>query len=55
VPLLFLVASIGILVAALLEAPALTLFGFGIIALGVPVFALFRGAADRLSAGGSGS
>jgi APA family basic amino acid/polyamine antiporter len=55
VPLLFLVASIGILVAALLEAPALTLFGFGIIALGVPVFALFRGAGDRLSAGGSGS
>jgi hypothetical protein len=54
VPLLFLVASIGIL-AALLEAPALTLFGFGIIALGVPVFALFRGAVDRLSTGGLGS
>ena len=41
-PVLFLAASVGLIVAALLEAPALTLFGFGLIALGAPVFEVVR-------------
>lgn len=54
-PLLFLLAAVGILLAALLEAPGLTLFGFAVIALGLPVFALVRRAADRPPAGTSGT
>ena len=38
VPLVFLVASLAMLVNALVEQPASTLFGFGVILLGVPVF-----------------
>ena len=41
-PLLFLLASVGMLIAALVEDPRLTLFGFGLIALGVPVYAVVR-------------
>lgn len=38
VPLAFLVASVGLLINALVEQPASTAFGFGIILLGVPVY-----------------
>ena len=38
VPLLFLVASIAMLLNAVVEQPASTLFGFGLILLGVPVY-----------------
>lgn len=38
VPLLFLVASVTILLNAVVEQPASTLFGFGLILLGVPVY-----------------
>jgi len=42
VPLTFLVASVGMLVSALVQETSLTLFGFGIIAVGVPVFEVVR-------------
>ena len=42
VPIVFLVASVAMLLNALLEEPGSTLFGFGIIALGVPVFYAWR-------------
>lgn len=38
VPLLFLLASLAMLLNALVEQPGSTLFGFGIILLGIPVF-----------------
>ena len=38
VPLVFLLASLAMLLNALVEQPRSTLFGFGIILLGVPVF-----------------
>jgi APA family basic amino acid/polyamine antiporter len=38
VPLVFLIASLAMLLNALVEAPRSTLFGFGIILLGIPVF-----------------
>lgn len=38
VPLLFLLASVAMLLNAVVEQPASTLFGFGLILLGVPVY-----------------
>jgi amino acid transporter len=38
VPIAFLVASVGMLVSALVQEPRLTLFGFGLILVGVPVY-----------------
>jgi APA family basic amino acid/polyamine antiporter len=38
VPMVFLIASLAMLLNALLEEPRSTLFGFGIILLGVPVY-----------------
>lgn len=38
VPLVFLLASLAMLLNALVEQPASTLYGFGIILLGIPVF-----------------
>lgn len=38
VPLLFLIASVAILLNAVVEQPTSTLFGFGLILLGVPVY-----------------
>jgi basic amino acid/polyamine antiporter, APA family len=38
VPLLFLVASVAMLLNAVVEQPGSTLFGFGLILLGVPVY-----------------
>ena len=43
VPLVFLVASVAMLLNALVEEPGSTLFGFGIIALGIPVYYGWRG------------
>jgi basic amino acid/polyamine antiporter, APA family len=40
VPLTFLVASVGMLLSALVQQPGSTLLGFALIAAGVPVFAL---------------
>jgi APA family basic amino acid/polyamine antiporter len=56
VPLVFLIASLAMLLNALLEQPRSTLFGFGIILLGVPVFYGWRklrrdGGADTGAAG----
>lgn len=42
VPLVFLVAMIGVLLNALIEHPESTLLSVGIILLGVPIFALLR-------------
>jgi hypothetical protein len=39
---LFLATAVGLLLAALVEAPGLTLFGFGLIALGVPAYEVAR-------------
>jgi APA family basic amino acid/polyamine antiporter len=38
VPLVFLLASVAMLANAVVEEPAQTLFGFGVILLGIPVF-----------------
>jgi amino acid transporter len=43
VPLVFLLASLAMLLNALVEQPGSTLFGFGIILLGVPVYHLWIG------------
>ena len=43
VPLIFLVASIGMLGNAVVEQPVSTLIGFGIILAGVPVYYLWKG------------
>ncbi|MCG6957667.1 MAG: amino acid permease [Gemmatimonadetes bacterium] len=40
VPLVFLAASVGMLLSALVQQPRSTLIGFGIIAAGIPVYAL---------------
>lgn len=42
VPVVFLVASVGMLLSALVQEPALTLFGFAVIAAGIPVFEVVR-------------
>lgn len=42
VPLAFLVASLAMLLNAVVEQPVSTLFGFGVILLGVPVFYAWR-------------
>jgi amino acid transporter len=42
VPLVFLIASLAMLVNALVQQPASTGFGFGIILLGVPVYLAWR-------------
>lgn len=42
VPLLFLLASAGLLASALVREPALTLFGFGVVACGLPAFEVVR-------------
>ena len=42
VPLVFLVAMIGVLLNALIEHPESTLLSVGITLLGVPIFALLR-------------
>jgi amino acid transporter len=42
VPVTFLMASVGMLLSALVQEPRLTLVGFGIIAAGVPVYAIVR-------------
>lgn len=38
VPIVFLVASVGMLVSALVQEPSLTLFGFAVILVGLPVY-----------------
>jgi len=43
VPLIFLIASVGMLANAVVEQPVSTLIGFGAILAGVPVFYLWRG------------
>jgi basic amino acid/polyamine antiporter, APA family len=47
VPLVFLIASLAMLLNALLEEPRSTLFGFGIILLGVPVYYGWRAVRQR--------
>jgi basic amino acid/polyamine antiporter, APA family len=47
VPLLFLLASVGMLGNALYRQPASTLAGFGIILLGIPVYYVWRRASGR--------
>jgi APA family basic amino acid/polyamine antiporter len=42
-PLVFLLASVGMLVNAAVQDPVPTLIGFGVIAAGVPVFYLWKG------------
>jgi amino acid transporter len=42
VPGVFLLASVGMLVSALIQEPKLTLFGFGVVLAGVPVFEVVR-------------
>jgi amino acid transporter len=42
VPIVFLLASLAMLLTALVEQPRSTLFGFAIILLGIPVFFLWR-------------
>jgi basic amino acid/polyamine antiporter, APA family len=42
VPLVFLIASVAMLLNALLESPRSTLFGFAIILAGIPVFYVWR-------------
>lgn len=42
VPVIFLLASVAMLLNALVQQPGSTLFGFGIILLGIPVFYLWR-------------
>jgi hypothetical protein len=39
---LFLATAVGLLVAALVATPGLTLFGFGLITLGVPAYEIAR-------------
>jgi amino acid transporter len=50
VPLVFLLASLAMLLNALVEQPGSTLFGFGIILLGVPVFHGWRALRERRGA-----
>jgi amino acid transporter len=47
VPAVFLIASVAMLLNSLVEQPGATLFGFGIIASGVPVFYVWRGVGAR--------
>lgn len=42
VPLVFLLASVAMLANAVVEEPGQTLFGFGVILLGIPVFWLWK-------------
>jgi len=42
VPVVFLLASVGMLLSALVQEPGLTLFGFAVIAAGVPVYEVVR-------------
>jgi len=49
VPVLFLATAVGLLLAALVETPGLTLFGFGLIALGVPAYEVARRTSDPAS------
>ena len=42
VPLIFLVASVGMLANALVEQPVSTLIGFGLILAGVPVYYIWQ-------------
>ena len=53
VPLAFLLASALLLGNALVEETSLTLFGFGVILAGVPVFAVWRIVIARRAAAGS--
>jgi amino acid transporter len=45
VPVVFLLASAAMILNALIQAPGLTLFGFGLILTGVPVYLLTKKAA----------
>ncbi len=47
VPLVFLLASVAMLGNAVVEEPGQTLFGFGIILLGIPVYWLWKGRRPR--------
>lgn len=47
VPAVFLIASVAMLLNSLVEQPGATLFGFGIIASGVPVFYVWRAVGAR--------
>ena len=47
VPLVFLFASLAMLLNALVEQPASTMYGFGIIMLGIPVFYGWRALRDK--------
>lgn len=47
VPLVFLLASLAMLLNALVEQPASTMYGFGIILLGIPVFYGWRSLREK--------
>jgi amino acid transporter len=47
VPIVFLIASVAMLLNSLVEQPGATLFGFGVIASGVPVFYVWRAVSAR--------
>jgi len=47
VPLVFLLASLAMLLNALVEQPASTMYGFGIILLGIPVFYAWRSLREK--------
>lgn len=49
VPLVFLIASVGILGNSLVEQPGPTVVGFGIMAAGVPVYYIWRGRGGRVA------
>ncbi len=51
VPAVFLLASIAMVLTALFEKPGLTLFGFGLILAGVPVYVIARRQALRPTSG----
>jgi amino acid transporter len=54
VPIVFLLASVAMLLNAAIRETVPTLFGFGIILLGIPVFFAWKGA-RRVAGGGAGA
>ena len=50
VPIVFLLASVAMLGNAVIESPGQTLFGFGVILVGIPVYFIWRAIKCRLPA-----
>jgi len=54
VPALFILASLALVVNTLVERPLESLFGLGLLALGLPAYAYWRRSAAGVTGGGSG-